>query len=97
VTRDVDRLAKQLGRLDDFGYTTIPRHIEEAVLLCQRLNSVRVDLHGRQIRPETVQRFGEFTEALNRARNNPNDRPALAHNFGDTFWFYFYTRVIRSQ
>jgi tetratricopeptide (TPR) repeat protein len=92
VTRDLDRLIKQLGRLDDFGYRAIPRHLEEAVLLYQQLKGIPVDLHGRQIRPETVQRFRGFSEALNRARENPEDRPALARNFGDTFWFYFYTR-----
>jgi hypothetical protein len=97
VTRDLDRLIKQLGRLDDFGYSAIPRHLEEAVLLYQRLNGVPVDLHGRQIRPEAVQRFGQFIEALNRARKNPNDRPALARNFRDTFWFYFYTRPTAGQ
>ena len=97
VTRDLDRLVEQLGHLDDFGYRAIPRHLEEAVLLYQRLKSTTVDLHGRQIRPETLQRFGEFTQALNRARNNPDDRPALALNFGDTFWFYFYTRPTAGQ
>ncbi len=97
VTRDLDRLVKQLGRLDDFGYTAIPRHLEEALLLYQRLNGIAVDLHGRQIRPETLQRFGEFIEALRRARKNPADRPALARNFGDTFWFYYYIRPAASQ
>jgi tetratricopeptide (TPR) repeat protein len=97
VTRDLDHLVQQLGRLDDFGYRAIPRHLEEAVLLCQRLKGIPVDLHGRQIRPETLQRFGEFTQALNRARHNPDDRPALARDFGDTFWFYFYTRPTAGQ
>jgi hypothetical protein len=97
LTRDLDRLIKQLGRLDDFGYTAIPRHLEEAIILCQNVKGIQVELHGRQLHPETVQRFRQFAEALNRARNDPGGRQALARNFRDTFWFYFSTRPVASQ
>ena len=94
---DLDGLVRQLGRLDDFGYTAIPRHVQEALLIYQRLKGTPLDLHGRRIRPETVQRFAEFAEAFDRARKNPEDRPAVERNFGNTFWFYFYTGPRRSQ
>jgi hypothetical protein len=97
VSRDLDRLIKQFARLDDFGYTAIPRHLEEAIILYQHVKRAPVDLHGRQLHPETVERFREFTEALSLARNDPADRQALARNFRDTFWFYFYTRPVASQ
>ena len=97
LTRDLEGLVKQLGRLDDFGYQAIPRHVEEAILLRQQLKGAQVELHGRQIRSETVQRFREFTEALNRARNSAEDRAALARDFGGTFWYYFYSRPARSR
>ena len=97
LTRDLDGLVRQLGRLDNFGYTAIPRHVEEALLIYQRLKGTPLDLHGRRIRPETVQRFAEFAEAFDRARKNPEDRPAVERNFGNTFWFYFYTGPRRSQ
>ncbi len=97
VTRNLDRLIKQLGRLDDFGYTGIPRHLEEALLLYQQTRGGPVELHGRQVRPETVQRFARFTQALNRARQNPEERHALELEFKDTFWLYFYTRPMENQ
>jgi hypothetical protein len=96
LNRDLDRLIEQFGRLDDFGYTAIPRHLEEAIVLYQHVKGTPVDLHGRQIHPETVQRFRQFAEALQRARKDPEDRQALARSFRDTFWFYFYTRPAAS-
>ncbi len=97
VTRDLDRLIKQVGRLDDFGYTTIPRHLEEAIILYESVKRVPVDLHGRQIHPETVRRFREFAEALKRAHKGRAERQALARGFRDTFWFHFYTRPVADQ
>lgn len=93
LTRDPGQLVKHLGRLDDFGYPAIPRHLEEALLLHQQLKGASVDLHGRQVRPETVARFQLFSAALKRrAYESQAGRQALARDFGDTFWYHYYTK-----
>jgi hypothetical protein len=81
----LDQLAEQLPRLDDFNYTDIPRHYEEAILLYQRIKNVQVELRGRKIRPETVERFQRFSEAV----RSPSFATAPARDFGDTYWFYY--------
>jgi hypothetical protein len=94
LTLRVDKLVERLGQLEALGYTELPRHYEEAVLLHQQLNpGVTVDLCGRQMRPETLQRFQRFTEALGRrVHESPDGLEALARDFGDTFWYYWLTR-----
>ena len=64
LTGDLKQVAQHLGQLDDFGYRAIPRHVEEALLLGQKLQGLQFDLHGREIRPETVRRFQSFCDAL---------------------------------
>ena len=85
---DLKKLTEHLGQLDDFGYRTIPRHLEEALLLGQKLQGLQFDLHGRKIQPETIQRFQSFCEALDRSRGQ-----ALAPNYSDTYWYYYYSRL----
>jgi hypothetical protein len=87
---DLDQLLRQLSLLDELGYTGIPRHYEEAILLFQQIKNVQVQLRGRQIRPETVERFQRFTEAeRGLSLGTPEGRAALARGFGDTYWFYY--------
>ena len=88
LTGDFKRLAEHLGQLDDFAYRAIPRHVEEALLLGQKLQGLQFDLHGRKIQPETIQRFQSFGDALSRSTGQ-----ALSPNFGDTYWYYYYSRL----
>ena len=92
LTRQPDKLVQELGRLSDFPDADLPRHYEEAVLHHQKLKGgAAIDLRGRQIRPETVSRFGQFSEAINRrVHKSAEGRQALARDFGDTFWNYFF-------
>jgi hypothetical protein len=90
LNRDLNQLLGQLSLLDELGYTGLPRHYEEAILLFQQVKNVQVQLRGRQIRPETVARFQRFTEA---ERGLPLETregwAALGRDFGDTYWFYY--------
>jgi len=95
---DFKRLAQHAGQLDDFSYLAIPRHIEEALLLGQKLQGVEFDLHGRKIRPDTLRRFQGFCDALSgSAAQAPVALFALVPDFGDTFWYYYYLRLARRQ
>jgi hypothetical protein len=94
LTGDLKRLAEHLGQLDDFAYRAIPRHVEEALLLGQKLQGLQFDLHGRKIQPETLRRFQSFCDALaGLAGQAPAALSTLAPDFGDTFWYYYYSRL----
>ncbi|HWI59105.1 MAG TPA: DUF6057 family protein, partial [Bacillota bacterium] len=93
VSLEMGKLVERLKDLDAFGYTTLPRHLEEAILLHQQIKHVQVDLCGHPIRPETLQRFQQWSEAIRQgAFMSPQGRAELARDFGDTYWYYFLAR-----
>jgi len=91
LTRQIDKLTANLRRFDDFGRARLPRHCEEAILISWGANGPpRMDLGGRQVRPETRRRADEFTQALGRVRAGPFEAfAALYPEFGDTYYFFY--------
>lgn len=87
---DLQKAAERLELLDNFNYTRIPRSYEEALLLYRQVAGVRVELKRRAIRPETAERFRQFREAVRQSMGRAEDQAALAANFGDTYWHYYY-------
>jgi hypothetical protein len=83
---DLKKVVAHLELLDNFNYARIPRPYEEAVLLYRQLAQVQVELKGRAIRPETIERFRQFQEAGRQANAG-----AVAANFRDTYWHYYFT------
>jgi len=91
LTRQLDKLAANLHRLDDFGDPRLPRHCEEALAIYLATTGSRdLDLGGRRISPETWRRFGEFMRI---ERQFLGDAPAafaaLYPDFGDTYFFCY--------
>lgn len=89
LTRQLDKFVGNLGRMDDFGYTRIPRHYEEAILLYSYARRRTVDLNGRQISSESQQSFSEFNRILSMyASNTQAAYNHLSSKYGDTYYFY---------
>jgi len=85
-----DKIIRNIHRLDDFGYTEIPTLYEEAIGLHISQTGERVlDLHGRQISNETVQRFSRFSHLAGLySRNDPAAYDQLVEEFGNSYFFY---------
>lgn len=92
---DLKKAGEHLKLLDNFNYARIPRSYEEALLLYQQVARVRVELKGRTIRPETVERYRQFKEAALELVGRGEGQAALAANFGDTYWFFYYAARAR--
>ena len=99
----LDKIAANVGRLNDFpdrfAHPTIPQHYEEAILLyMMKIRSQQgkisdLPLHGRKIRPHTLQRFGEFNNLLAAHRDDMAvARKELGKTHGNTYWYYFVFR-----
>ena len=91
LTRQMDKFAKNLERLDDFDYSQIPRHYEEAIVIYEVLARRKVDLKGRKVSSETMQRAVAFDNLFARFRGG-NERGlmlAAGRDFGDTYFFYY--------
>ena len=84
------KVVANLGGLDAFNYPDIPRHYEEAALAYMAESGVaNINLFGRTIRPETLERFRRF-ESLRVQYGQDLGRlwDATVAEFGNTFWFY---------
>ena len=98
LTGDFKRLAKHAAQLNEFAHLTVPRHIEEALLLGQKLQGIDITLPGLRIRPETAQRFQSFCRAMaGTAGQSSAAVVALEPEFGDTFWHYYYSRLAQRR
>ena len=91
LTRQIEEIARNIGRLDDFEYNGIPRPYEEAVLLHMRARPNRhVDLHGREINPDTRRRFEAFMELYERHRGDKQAaQAALIDDYVNSYLFYY--------
>lgn len=99
LTGQVDKIALNIFRVDEFGYKKTPRHYEEAMLIYAALRQQRfgekINLQDLSISSETIQRFqkynatGRMAQLLYDQRTNPEMiRQYLAKDFGDTYMFY---------
>ncbi|UCF42569.1 MAG: hypothetical protein JSV99_08190 [Planctomycetota bacterium] len=90
LTKRLDVFVRDLDRLDDFGYSQIPRHYEEVILLYSALTKKKIDLHGRTISQESHQSFANFFRILD---SYGEDKRAafneLVKDYGDSFFLYY--------
>lgn len=98
----LDKFVHNLDRLDDFNYPGIPRHYEEAILLYTAITGRVVALSGRRIKDDTIRRFADFMQRLQRYKydieatekmlakdfNGSNDFDDL-DDFEDTYYCYY--------
>lgn len=91
LEKDVETVVSNVHLMKDLGYTSIPRGIEEAILIYYNSQRVFPDMGGLTINPETLSRFDQYFSTYVKARNNPATLQQIMHEkFGDTFWYYFH-------
>jgi hypothetical protein len=87
----VEKVAQNLDRIDVLGLRELPIHLEEALLIYEKLRpNVPLDLRGRTVRASTRQRYNEFNLACRALdANSPQANVELRRSFGNTYWFFF--------
>lgn len=86
---DIEELVKNLYRLDELGYSQIPRLYEEAVLIYTTNTKKDVNLGSLRISAATRLRFKDYLHIYN--RYGANKRTALNElkkKYGDSYLFY---------
>ena len=90
LTYQIDKIVQNINYLDNYKYSDIPRHFEEAIVLYTNLKDKNANLYGKSINPENVQKFNKFSDYLNLYRNNMREGlNIIAKEFGDSYYFYF--------
>jgi len=88
--KNVDLLVDKIRLMKNMGYTRIPRHIEEAILLYYNGKGVYPDLGGLNISNETRMRFDQYFSTYITARQNPSTlKEKMQRQFSKTYWYYF--------
>jgi hypothetical protein len=91
--KNVDILVNNIRLMKNMGYTRIPRHIEEAILIYYNSQGVFPDLGGLSISNETRARFDQYFASYMTARQNPATlQEEMEKQFSNTFWYYFHFR-----
>jgi tetratricopeptide (TPR) repeat protein len=92
LTGQLDRLVRNLGRLQGFGVPTIPQYYQQALAMYNTalrekgLPGVYEPLVSRAVH----ERLSRFRKALRRHnRDLEAGRAGLAAEFGDTYWYYY--------
>lgn len=93
LNKDVEMIVDNVRLMKDRGYTRIPRHIEEAVLIFYNSQGKFPDLGGMELSSETRMRFDQYFASFMSARQNPGTfEQKMKEQFGNTFWYYFHFR-----
>jgi hypothetical protein len=91
LTKKVEIAVSNITNMKGSGYTTIPRHLEEAVMIYFNSTGKYPDLGGLTISNDTRTRFNQYFTTYQSARNIPSTlQEKMQKGFGDTFWYYFH-------
>jgi len=89
--KEVEILVNNIRLMKKMGYTTIPRHIEEAIMIYYNSQHKFPDMGGLTISKETRMRFDQYFSAYVTARQNPATlKEKMKEQFSNTFWYYFH-------
>jgi len=91
----LDEVVGNLGRLDDFGYASIPSLYEEAALLYQQVRGKPADLHGHKLSAETLRRYDDFVRRYDAGPGVAQRE--LARLYGHCYLYYYLYVVLPRQ
>ncbi|HOW08630.1 MAG TPA: DUF6057 family protein [Bacteroidales bacterium] len=91
LTKNVEEAVANVKKMKAMGYTKIPRHLEEAVMIIYNSRQIFPDVGGLPISADTQSRFSQYFTAYIAARQNPVLlKTKMTEKFSDTFWYYFH-------
>ena len=90
LTGDLDTFAEHVGWGEKLGYPAIPRHFQEALALRWSIHHEKNEPLPPQVGPEVAERFKQFVSYF---KSSTFTQEGLAHYFGDTYWYYYFTSI----
>jgi len=89
LTKQLDKLVGNIGRLKELGYSQIPRHYEEGLLIYAYGRSEPVFLHGYEVGPEARRQIESFSKIFNSyGKNKQAAIHELVEDYGGSYLFY---------
>ena len=98
LEKDFVAVVNEVKKMKEVGYTSLPRHIEEAILAYVYFTKETPELGGLLVRPETEQRFIRYIDIY---RSCKGDISLIEKKMGksdkSTFWYYLQFKIISSE
>jgi hypothetical protein len=89
LKKDVKALIQEIPEMKNMGYSTLPRHIEEAVIEYIYLNREFPSLGGLGINGVTESDYNKYLTVFKRFRGNQGElRQEVKKTCGNSFWYY---------
>jgi hypothetical protein len=89
LTKQLDKLVGNIGRLKELGYSQIPRHYEEGLLIYAYGKNEPVFLHGYEVGPEAHRQIEGFSRIFNSyGKNKQAAIHELVEDYGGSYFFY---------
>ncbi|HDY89386.1 MAG TPA: hypothetical protein ENH82_14885 [bacterium] len=92
LSMQIEKIVQNIHHFEDFNYSAIPRHYEEAIIIYTYANKTgeKVNLNDRKISPETVQNFNRFFNILKSYNwNKQLAINSLSRDYSDSYFFYY--------
>ncbi len=96
LTGRMDQIVENIARLKDLGYERIPQCYEEAILIYIGQGNTKINLHGWQLTPSTINRIKEIDKIYKLQGGRQNEqgiRNALGADFVDSYFLYYLFRA----
>jgi hypothetical protein len=98
LEKDIIAAVDELSKMKELGYTSIPKHIEEAVVAYRNYAKETPDLGGLHVNPETERRFIRYRSVLNAYKGNKSlIEKTITKSEKNTFWYYLQFSTVRSD
>jgi hypothetical protein len=88
----LDRIAENIGRINQLGYQDVPTLYEEAMLIYYGSRRQKLDLNKLNIKRQTMERYKRFIQLCNstQTQNRQEVSQQLMGEFGTSYFFYYY-------
>ncbi len=91
LSKDVETAVMNIPKMKELGYTKLPRHIEEAVMIYYNSKRVMPDMKGLAVSYATTERFSRYVATYSALRQRAAlTKDKMESEFGNTYWFYFH-------
>jgi hypothetical protein len=89
LNKNIDRFISQIDKLKELGYTRIPVHYEEAMLVYMSHSDKDIVPEGYSLSRETIGRLSGYIDIINTYGDNRKKAAQMLYpEYGGTYWFY---------
>lgn len=90
LQKDLRAIVNEVKKMKEMGYASLPRHVEEAMLVFRYSIREFPDLGGLYINPDTELRFNNYLTVYNlNITNKSRLESEVKRVGGNTFWYYY--------